>query len=47
MSQKEAVTVNILDREYRIACEPDERRQPAMRPLHDPMNRLPNLKKYL
>ncbi len=27
MSQKEAVTVNILDREYRIACEPGERRQ--------------------
>lgn len=27
MSAKEAVTVNILDREYRIACEPGERRQ--------------------
>ena len=27
MSQKEAVSVNILDREYRIACEPGERRQ--------------------
>lgn len=27
MSGKEAVTVNILDREYRIACEPGERRQ--------------------
>lgn len=27
MSAKEAVTVNVLDREYRIACEPDERRQ--------------------
>ncbi|MEM9532947.1 MAG: cell division protein ZapA [Pseudomonadota bacterium] len=24
---KEAVTVNVLDREYRIACEPGERRQ--------------------
>ncbi|MFK7955242.1 MAG: cell division protein ZapA [Lysobacterales bacterium] len=27
MSSKEAVTVNVLDREYRIACEPGERRQ--------------------
>ncbi|MDJ0654967.1 MAG: cell division protein ZapA [Xanthomonadales bacterium] len=27
MSQKEAVSVNILDREYRIACDPGERRQ--------------------
>lgn len=27
MSDKQAVTVKILDREYRIACEPGERRQ--------------------
>lgn len=27
MSGKEAVTVNVLDREYRIACAADERRQ--------------------
>ncbi len=27
MSTREAVTVNILDREYKLACEPDERRQ--------------------
>ena len=27
MTSKEAVTVNVLDREYRIACSPDERRQ--------------------
>ncbi|MEM1092534.1 MAG: cell division protein ZapA [Pseudomonadota bacterium] len=26
-SSKEAVTVNVLDREYRIACDPGERRQ--------------------
>lgn len=27
MSEKEAVTVKILDREYRIGCDPGERRQ--------------------
>jgi cell division protein ZapA len=27
VTDKEAVTVKILDREYRIACEADERRQ--------------------
>ncbi|MEM9304091.1 MAG: cell division protein ZapA [Pseudomonadota bacterium] len=27
MSDKQAVTVKILDREYRIACEPEEKRQ--------------------
>ncbi len=27
MSKREAVTVNILDREYKLACDEDERRQ--------------------
>ena len=27
MSKREAVTVNILDREYKLTCEPGERRQ--------------------